>query len=60
MLVEDIGEAAQRAVSGEMALKVVAAFQVIEIEKQKSEGMVAAFGAMDFPFQAVHEFPVIG
>ena len=59
MLVHDRRKPAQRAVAGQVALQVVDALKTVEIQKQKSEGPMAAFGAMNFPLEAVHKLPVV-
>lgn len=60
MLVHDRGEPAKRAVARQVALPVVDALEIVQVQKQEREGTVAAVGAADFGIEPVHEFTVIG
>ena len=54
------GETLEGAISGKMTGEVVDAFQAVEIQQKKAEGMMAALGAADFMLEAVHKFTVVG
>src|SRR5439155_13544691 len=45
---EDIGNAAQRAASNKMAVRVVDFFEAVEIKKKDREWSIAAIGALGF------------
>ena len=59
MFIHDRREPAKRAISRQVAMKVVDAFELVKIEKKQCERMTAAVGAAHFALEAVHEFAVI-
>ena len=59
MFIHDRSQAAERAVSRQMAAKVVNALEVIEVQQQQGERALTAFGAEHFALEAVHEFAII-
>jgi hypothetical protein len=60
VLVHDGGEALKGAISRQGAVKIVDAFQAVEVQQENGESVMAALGAVHFLYEAVHEFAVVG
>ena len=60
MFLHDRRKPAKRTVPRQVALKIIDAFELIQIQKQKRKGVMTAVGAAHFRLELVHELSVVG